>query len=102
NVKDCQIDSNTFIDCYGAAYSDTGSVDGLLVTNNTVIRGWYGVAMDGHVLPKQNIQITGNNLSIQNRFPGTTGASYAINVSYGPTTNVTISNNTISFDPTGQ
>src|SRR5207244_1999963 len=31
NVKDCEVDSNTFIDCSGAAYTDTGSIDGLRI-----------------------------------------------------------------------
>jgi hypothetical protein len=99
NVKNCQVNSNTFTDCYGAAYIDTGSVDGLQVTNNTVIRGWSGVGLGSHALPKQNIQITGNNFSIQNRAVG--GGTYGIGVGYGVTTNLTISNNTITFDNSG-
>ena len=75
-VKDCQIDSNTFADCYGASYQDTGSCDGLRVTNNTVIRGWLGVGLSGDGLLKQNIEISGNNFSIQNRIVG--GGSYGI------------------------
>ena len=99
NVKDCQIDGNTFTDCYGAAYIDTGSVDGLSVTNNTVVRGWEGVGLASSTLPKQNITISENNLSIQNRIPG--GGSYGIVVGYGATTNLTINNNTITFDNSG-
>jgi parallel beta helix pectate lyase-like protein len=99
NVKDCQIDGNTFTDCYGAAYIDTGSCDGLRVTNNTVIRGWQGVGLADRGLPKQNIEITGNTFSIQNRVVG--GASYGIFVNYGATTNLTVSNNTITFDNSG-
>ena len=45
NVKDCIIDGNSFSDCYGAAYIDTGSVDGLQVSNNTVTRGWEAVGL---------------------------------------------------------
>ncbi|MFZ3375483.1 MAG: right-handed parallel beta-helix repeat-containing protein [Chthoniobacterales bacterium] len=99
NVKDCQIDGNAFTDCSGAAYIDTGSVDGLSVTNNTVIRGWKGVGLASSTLPKQNITISGNNFSIQNRVPA--GASCGIVAGYGATTNLTISNNTISFDNSG-
>ncbi len=99
NVKDCQIDGNTFTDCYGAAYIDTGSVDGLSVTNNTVVRGWQGVGLASTTLPKQNITISGNNFSIQNRIVG--GGSYGIVAGYGATTNLTISNNTITFDNSG-
>ena len=99
NVKNCQIDSNTFTDCYGVAYIDIGSVDGLQVTNNTLIRGWGGVGICARVLPKQNIEISGNNLSIQNRIPG--GASYAILADYQTLSNLTIKNNTITFDTSG-
>jgi hypothetical protein len=100
NVKDCEIDSNTFIDCFGAAYSDTGSIDGLRVTNNTVIRGWQGVGLantPGFV--KQNILISGNNFNIQNRLSD--DRSYGITIAGGTSTNLTIGNNTISFDPGG-
>jgi hypothetical protein len=99
NVKDCQIDSNTFIDCMGAAYSDTGSVDGLQVTNNTVIRGWQGVGLANSGLPKQNVTVSGNNFQIQNRNPD--GTSYGIVTGSGVTTNVTVTHNTISFDASG-
>ena len=98
-VKDCQIDGNTFIDCQGAAHNDTGSCDGLRVTNNTVIRGQSGVGLNSPTLPKQDIQISGNNFSIQNRQPG--GGSYGITISNGATTNLTIGDNTITFDNTG-
>jgi hypothetical protein len=99
NVKDCQIDGNTFIDCFGAAYTDTGTIDGLQITNNTVTRGWEGVGLVGYDQPKQNITITGNNFSIQNR--NSTGASTGIAIAYGVTTNLIISNNTITFDTSG-
>src|SRR5205823_10267867 len=96
NVKDCEIDGNTFIDCFGTAYSDTGSIDGLRVTNNTVIRGWQGVGLANPYLPKQNVVISGNNLNIQNRLSD--DRSYGIVVSRGTTSNITISNNQITFD----
>ena len=50
-------------------------------------------------MPKQNISITGNNFSIQNRVIG--GGSYGIFVGYGATSNLTITNNTITFDSSG-
>lgn len=99
NVKDCQVDGNTFVDCFGAAYIDTGSVDGLHVTNNNVVRGWFGVGLSSWGMPKQNIEIAGNTFLIQNRVVG--GASYGIYLGSGATTNVTISNNTIQFDKAG-
>ena len=99
NVKNCVVDSNTFIDCQSASYQDSGSCDGLQVTNNTVIRGWKGVGMANSVLPKQNITISGNNFSIQNRVPG--GGSFGIVTAYAAVTNLTINNNIITFDKTG-
>src|SRR6185312_989649 len=50
-------------------------------------------------LPKQNILISGNSFNIQNRNPD--GGSYGIVTGPGATTNLTITNNTISFDPSG-
>jgi hypothetical protein len=98
-VKNCQIDGNTFIDCQGAAYQDTGSCDGLMVTNNTVIRGCIGVGLWSPTVPKRNVKISGNNFQIQNRYAG--GASYGIFIQIGQTTDLTISNNTITFDTSG-
>jgi hypothetical protein len=100
NIKNCQINGNTFIDCQGASYQDTGSCDGLQVTNNTVIRGWQGIGLSNSVLPKQNITISGNNFSIQNRVPG--GGSFGIATRYAAITNLTINNNTITFDTSGR
>ena len=105
HIKNCEVDGNTFIDCYGAAYLDVNEIDGLRVTNNTVVRGWEGVGLVS-VHNKRNITISGNNFLIQNRSPG--GANYGIVVGSGPenqtitNSNVTITNNTINFDVTGQ
>jgi hypothetical protein len=102
NVKNCVVDGNSFTDCYGTAYNDTGSLDGVQITNNTVIRGWEGVGLRtslGPTLPKQNILIRGNNINIQNRVPG--GGSYGIVLDQQVTTNLTIDHNTITFDGSG-
>jgi hypothetical protein len=99
NIKDCQIDRSTFIDCQGAAYQDGGSCDGLQVTNNTVIRGQLGVGLASSTLPKQNITVRGNNFLIQNRWPD--GGSYGFGARSVVTTNLTIDNNTITFDNSG-
>jgi hypothetical protein len=99
NVKNCQIDSNSFTDCFGTAYIDTGSVDGLQITNNTVVRGWQGVGLSNAIPPKQNITISGNTFLIQNRL--TYSGVYGIVTGTGTTTNLTISNNTITFDTSG-
>jgi len=99
NVSNCQIDSNTFVDCEGAAYTDSGSCDGVSVTNNTVIRGQLGVGLSNSTLPKRKIEISGNNFSVQNRVID--GASYGIATLSAPTTDLTVSNNTITFDTSG-
>jgi hypothetical protein len=102
HVKNCVVDGNSFTDCYGAAYNDTGSLDGVQITNNTVIRGWQGVGLRtslGPTLPKQNILISGNNISLQNRVPG--GGVYGIVLDNQVATNVTIDRNTITFDGSG-
>jgi hypothetical protein len=100
DIKDCQIDSNTFTDCQGAAYQDTGNCDGVKVTNNVIVRGSMGVAFvtNGSAV-KRNIEITGNNMLIQNRYAN--GASYGIWVTYDSSTNVLIRDNTITFDTAG-
>jgi hypothetical protein len=99
DVKDCQIDSNIFIDWEGAAYTDTGSCDGVQITNNTVIRGQYGVGLNNSTMPKQNIKIIGNSFLIQNHWLN--GPSYGVVAAYARTTNVTITNNAINFDSSG-
>jgi hypothetical protein len=99
NVSNCQIDNNTFIDCTGVAYIDTGSCNGVAITNNTLIRGQLGVGISTQGGPKQNINISWNTLSIQNR--RIDGASYGIVVGWGPSNNVTIDHNTITFDMSG-
>jgi hypothetical protein len=99
NLQNCTIDSNTFTDCEAAYHQDTGSCDGVQITNNTVVRGWYGVALLNSVAPKQNITISGNNLNIQNRLVG--GAGYGVVATYAETANLTITNNIITQDLSG-
>lgn len=100
NLKNCQIDGNTFIDCTGAAYTDTGTVEGLSITNNTVVRGSLGVGIMSTVTPKGKIEISGNSISVQNRAPaGLLGAG--IYIGEAVVNNITISNNTITFDNSG-
>ncbi len=96
-VKNCEVDGNTFVDCLGAVYQDTGTTDGFRVTNNTVIRGAMGVSfVSADPGPKQNIVIAGNNLQIQNRIKD--GAAYGVYFSHTGASNVTIDNNTITMD----
>jgi hypothetical protein len=99
NVKDCLVDSNTFVDCFGAAYIDTGSVDGLTVTNNSVTRGWQGVGLANPNGPKQNITISNNTFQIQNR--NQVGTNCGIVSTFGAVTNLTIDHNVITFDTSG-
>jgi hypothetical protein len=102
NVKNVTIDSNTFIDCLGAAYIDCGYCDGLTVTNNTVIRGWDGVGIGNSGLPdcRKNILIRGNNINVQNRIINGNNNGILLNA-VAPSSNVTIDNNTITFDTSG-
>jgi hypothetical protein len=100
NVKNVTIDGNTFTDCFGAAYIDIGSCDGLTVTNNTVIRGWDGVGIGNSGSPRQNILIRGNNINIQNRVINGLSNGILLN-SAAPSYNVTIDNNTVTFDTSG-
>jgi hypothetical protein len=100
NVKNCQIDGNTFIDCLGAAYIDTGTCEGLSITNNTVLRGWAGVSLNTAATPKGKIEISGNSFSIQNRARDGL-PSFGIVQGFATVTNLTISNNTFTFDPSG-
>ena len=105
DVKNCQWHNNTAIDVKGVFYTDTGSLENVLIANNTVIRGWAGIAMAQGGDPswtKKNIQIVGNKLNIQNRTVPYGSASFGI-VAFGTTaSNLTITGNYISFDPTGK
>jgi hypothetical protein len=98
NVRNVTVDSNTFYDCKGIAYSDAGYVDGLTVTNNICYRGWGGVGLMNSALPKQNVTIANNTIGIQNR---NTGANYGISTGVADTTNLTINNNTVTLDSSG-
>jgi hypothetical protein len=102
NAKDCQIYNNTFVDCGSAFYCDTGTLENIQISNNSCVRAFAGITLvQGAVQTwtKKNIQITGNNLNIQNRVEG--GPSVGISVAYSPATNITISQNTITFDLSG-
>jgi hypothetical protein len=98
-IKDCQIDSNTFTDCAGAYYQDMGSCDGVQVTNNTVIRGWTGAGFVSPNTPKQNITITGNRFVMQNRC--IFGSSLGIFINNAQSANVYIANNSMGYDSAG-
>jgi hypothetical protein len=101
NAKNCQSYNNSFTDCGGVFYCDTGSLENIQITNNTLVRGRFGVAIVQGVdqtWTKNNIQITGNNLNIQNR---TSGPGDGIVVAFSPASNITISGNTISYDLSG-
>jgi hypothetical protein len=118
-LTNCQIYNNTFTDCAGAFYSDTGSFDNVKVFNNTVVRGWLGVTFASD-LSKSNIEITNNSFVVQNRMgvdvpnvplnPPTIlqirrdlagNGGYGIVLENGSTTNLTIANNTITSDTSG-
>jgi hypothetical protein len=99
NVKECVVDSNTFIDCYGAAYIDVGSIDGLTVTNNTVVRGWMAIGLRCPGT-KQNITVSGNNFQIQNRFSDV--PSCGVYIDTGATQNLTVTRNLFAFETSGK
>jgi hypothetical protein len=98
-AKGFETSDNFVTDCAGVFYSDTGSLENIQITNNTVVRGWQGVGLASQTLPKRDITITGNNFSIQNRVIG--AGSSGIVAGYGATTNLTVSNNAITFDTSG-
>jgi hypothetical protein len=98
-ARNFEMSDNFVTDCAGVFYSDTGSLENIQITSNTVVRGWQGVGLASRTMPKQNITISGNNFSIQNRVIG--AGSSGIVAGYGATTNLTVSNNTITFDTSG-
>lgn len=98
-VRNCRFERNTFVDCSGAAYIDTGPCDGVFILNNTVIRGNFGVGLAGWDPIKRNVTVAGNNILIQNRWAGS--GCYAIAFGYGTTHNATVTNNTVTFDTSG-
>ncbi len=101
-AKNCQFYNNTAIDVGRVFYNDTGTLEDILIANNTLVRGFFGIGLvaDGpnESWTKKNIQIIDNKLNIQNRTPGN---NWGIAI-YGATSfNVRIAGNYISFDTTG-
>jgi hypothetical protein len=104
-VKNCQIHDNTFSDCQSIYYQDTGSTDGLQILNNKIVRGWLGIGLVASADPtwtKNNVTIAGNSLNIQNRTAPYGSAGYGIQIGGSTSSNVSITENYISFTPTGQ
>src|SRR5439155_6912724 len=95
-AKNFEMSDNFVTDCAGVFYSDTGTLENIQITNNTLVRGWHGISLvaggPNESWTKKNIQIRGNSLSIQNQVPG--GQSYGIVAYDGATTDATISDNT--------
>ncbi len=105
-LKNCKVYDNTFVDCQSIFYQDTGSIEGLQVANNTLTRGWLGVGLPAGAggeptWTKTDVQITGNTINLQNRTSAYGSASYGIGIYGALASNLTISNNHISFSPTG-
>jgi hypothetical protein len=100
-VKDCHVYDNSFIDCQSIFYQDTGTVDGLTVSGNTLTRGWMGIGLvaDNPSWTKSNIQILENTLQLQDRVAN--GASLGIWAAGSVITNIIVSGNNLSFDPSG-
>jgi len=103
-IKNCQIHDNAFFDCQSIYYQDTGSIDGLQILNNKLVRGWLGIGLVAGGDPtwtNKNVNIAGNSLNIQNRIAPYGSAGYGIQIG-GPTpSNISITGNYISFAPTG-
>lgn len=103
-IKNSRIYDNTFEDCQSVYYQDTGTAGGVEVSNNTLVRGWYGVAFVAAGDPawtKTGITITGNQLNLQNRILDYGSASYGVTISGALASEVSIADNTITFTPTG-
>lgn len=104
-LKNCQIYGNTFVDCQSIFYQDTGSVDGLQVTGNSLTRGWVGIGLIASAEPswtKADIKIADNTINLQNRLDSFGSASYGIWLFGANATGINISGNRISFDTSGQ
>lgn len=104
-IKNCAVHDNTFVDCQSIFYQDTGSIDGLSVTNNTLTNGWSGVTLSANIDPswtKQNVVISGNQINVQNRTKDYGSAGYGVNIYGAASSKITIKNNHISFSPSGQ
>jgi len=101
--EDCTVEGNTFVDCFGIAYQDTGTLKNLTVRNNTAVRVWYGVGitLSNPVWTADGVTITDNNINVQNRLAGK--ASYGVVFGGNETvvTNVLVANNTFTSDVTG-
>jgi hypothetical protein len=107
NAKSCQFLNNTFVDCVGAFYCDTGSLEDILIANNVVTRGWECIALvtdhPDWQWTKKHITIRDNNVNIQNRLEGNGCANYGIWVTGASlSSDVTISGNYFSCDPSGR
>jgi len=101
-AKGFEMSDNFATDCAGVFYSDTGSLENIQITNNTVVRGWVGIGLVAAADPtwtKNNIQIRGNNINIQNR--SGSAPSDAIRILNVLTTTCIIDSNTITYDMNG-
>ena len=101
--QNCLVADNTFIDCFGIAYQDTGTLKNLTVRNNTAVRAWYGVGVTlmNSAWTADGVSITNNNINIQNRCVG--AASYGVVFGGNVTvvTNVLVDGNVFTSDITG-
>lgn len=97
-IDHCLINGNTFTDC-DLYHHDTGSADEIIVSNNRVIRGHYGITA-GVVATRTGFYVLNNDINIQNRDPGL-GASNGILIVQPTSNNVVVSGNRITIDRTG-
>jgi hypothetical protein len=72
-VKNCRVHGNFFIDCVLIAYQDTGTFDGIEVSNNTCVRGIQGISF---VVPPDGFSgftVSGAGSAIINGYYAITG-----------------------------
>jgi hypothetical protein len=97
DVTDVEQSGNTWIDC-AETYHDTGTLDGLTITGDVMIRGYQGVNLNANTTPQKNINIKNCSFQLQNRQSGAIGHVLA---GTATANNVVISNNTFTVTSGG-
>jgi hypothetical protein len=101
DLDDCEIARNTFVDCAGLVYHDTGTVNWLRIVENSCIRGWTGIGLVATARPAwgaKRVEIIRNRINLQNR----SGENDGIKISNNLSADYSIRNNTIDFTAGGR
>jgi hypothetical protein len=96
DLDDCEIARNSFIDCAGIVYHDTGSVNGLHVVGNSCVRGWTGIGLVATGRPAwgaKRVEIIGNHINLQKR----SGENDGIKLSNNLNADCCVKDNRIDF-----